>query len=330
MKNFLIKNICSLCVVILAGIFFFSAENSMAQVTLKPSIGLNSLPGDSTVICYIPTYIDPDGTFDTPGLHVGDTVPDFKLYTVDGDSMQISDLLKDGKPVLLVGGSYTCPIYRNHVGDINDIVTLFGNQIHVYVVYTVEAHPQSPELSPYSGTVWNPSQNKKDGIYYYEPVYYKDRKDVASIMISKTAVNAEVLLDGPCNLWWETYAYAPNPAFLISPNGTVYAKQGWFNGDGLTPMSDEITSLLSTLNVPYVEPTLSVNVSASSDQIIFNTQNLLSGTRYYIANSVGQTILVDDVPGDQWTVSTTGLASGIYIYDLRNSMQHVTGKIFVP
>ncbi|MFI5135359.1 MAG: hypothetical protein ACHQD9_05865, partial [Chitinophagales bacterium] len=129
------KNIFSICSTLQAALVLaFSNMNVQAQVALKPSIGLNSLPADSTPICYIPTYIDPDMTFETPGLHNGDTIPDFKLYTVDGDSMQISELLKDGKPVLLVGGSYTCPIYRNHVSDINDIVTLFGNQIHVYVV----------------------------------------------------------------------------------------------------------------------------------------------------------------------------------------------------
>jgi hypothetical protein len=310
--------------------FLFLQHATEAQAILKPSIGVESLPADSTPICYIPVYIDPDMTFESPGLHIGDTVPDFKLFTVEGDSVVLSKVLSDGKPVLLVGGSYTCPLYRNHVDDLNDIVTLFGDQIHTYVIYTVEAHPQAPEKSPYSGTVWNPNQNTKDNIFYSEPVYYKDRKDLASIMIANTKVSAETLLDGPCNLWWETFAYAPNPAFLIKPDGTIYEKQGWFNGDGKTPMADVITSLLNELNVPYIEPSLKVSVTVNGDNINFNTNNLLSGSVYSITNSIGQACVVGNVSNAQWSVSTQDLSSGIYLYQIINASQRITGKIYVP
>jgi len=269
-------------------------------------------------------------TFESPGLHIGDTVPDFKLFTVEGDSVVLSELLKDGKPVLLVGGSYTCPLYRNHVNDLNDIITLFGDQIHVFVIYTVEAHPQAPDKSPYSGTVWNPNQNTKNNIYYSQPVYYKDRKDLVSVMISNTKVTAETLLDGPCNLWWETFAYAPNPAFLIKPDGTIYEKQGWFNGDGKTPMTDVITSLLNQLNVPYIEPSLKVSVTVNNDNINFNTNNLLSGSVFSITNSIGQTCITGSVSNAQWSVSTRNMTSGIYLYQIINPSQRITGKIYVP
>lgn len=303
---------------------------SGAQAVLKPSIGVESLPEDNAPICFIPVYIDPDLTFESPGLHIGDTVPDFKLFTAEGDSVVLSQILNDDKPVLLIGGSYTCPLYRNHVDDINDIVTLFGDQIHTYVIYTVEAHPQAPEKSPYSGTVWNPNQNTKNNIYYSQPVFYKDRKDLASIMISNTKVKAETLLDGPCNLWWETFAYAPNPAFLIKPDGTIYEKQGWFNGEGKTPMADVIASLLNELNVPYIEPTLMVTVTVNGGNINFNTNNLLSGSAFSIMNSVGQICVTGEISNAQWSVSARNMTSGIYLYQIINSSQRITGKIYVP
>jgi hypothetical protein len=85
--------------------------------------------------------------FEAPGLHEGDTIPDFKLYTLDNDSVHIADLLADGKPVLLIGGSYTCPKYRNHLDEVNDLQAAYGNQVHIYIIYTVEAHPADPDIS---------------------------------------------------------------------------------------------------------------------------------------------------------------------------------------
>jgi hypothetical protein len=82
------------------------------------------------------------------------------------------------------------------------------------------------------------------GIIYHEPVIYADRKNTATDMLNTLDIPVPVLLDGPCNAWWQTFALAPNPAFLISPNGTIYKKQGWFD-NGLYAVSDAIDSLLA-------------------------------------------------------------------------------------
>src|SRR5688500_9836539 len=99
-------------------LLFFSSTLSIAQLNLLPSIGIGALPSDNDPVCYIPWYL---GSFHTSGLQAGDTAYDFTLYNLNGDSLNLKDALSKGRPVLLVNGSYTCPVYRRKVQDINDV-----------------------------------------------------------------------------------------------------------------------------------------------------------------------------------------------------------------
>src|SRR6187551_3614807 len=109
-----------------------------AQPVLKPSIGLNALPSDNDNICNEPLFL---GSFFSSGLQAGDTAYDFTLFDMNGDSLHLADLLNQGKPVLLVAGSYTCPVFRGKVDVINDVMSTYAGQLNAYVIYTLEAHP---------------------------------------------------------------------------------------------------------------------------------------------------------------------------------------------
>jgi hypothetical protein len=197
--------------------------STMAQ--LLPSIGLNSLPSDNDSICPIPVYA---GSFYTSGFEAGDPVPDFTLFDLNGDSVNLGAALQSGKPVLLIAGSYTCPVFRGKINDINIIDSLYGSLLNVYVVYTADAHP-IVDGSPYSGTVWVPSANFSEGVLYEQPKTYGERKELIDSMLLNYSINVPILIDGPCNEWWLNYGPAPNNAYLINTNGTVYTKQGWFD-----------------------------------------------------------------------------------------------------
>ncbi len=196
-----------------------------AQPILKPFIGVDSLPGDNVPICPIPLYL---GSFDNSGLKKGDTIPDFQLFSPDGSAFHISEKLALGKPVLLVNGSYTCPVFRGKVPALNQIVAAYSDQVTVCVIYTVEAHPDI-DISPYFGTVNTSAANINAGILYRQPTTYGERLAVVNDMLQAMSINAPVYVDGPCNLWWSVFGPAPNNAYLIDPNGIVVAKHGWFN-----------------------------------------------------------------------------------------------------
>ena len=196
-----------------------------AQPALKPHIGNYNAPAETDSICEIPVF---QGNFDQSGYGVGDTVADFTLFTMHGDSFRLSEALSNGKPVLLVNGNYTCPRYRDKHVDLEAMADFYGSDLSVYVVYTVEAHPIN-DPSPYSGTVWVTNENYKDNILFPQPKTYGERLGIATQMAAEMAITVPILIDGPCNPWWSHFGPAPNNAYLIEPNGTVAVKHAWFH-----------------------------------------------------------------------------------------------------
>jgi hypothetical protein len=198
--------------------------NVVAQPALKPHIGVDSPPHSSDPICDIPTYL---GNFVESGYSEGDTVADFTLYNAAGVEFNLSNILTEGKPVLLVAGNYTCWRFRDQIATINSIANYYANELSVFIVYGVEAHPHL-DVSPYSEYVWTGERNFIDGVLERQPTTYGERIEVIDEMLSNYGVLPEILIDGPCNSWWLNYGPAPVNAYLITPEGTVERKHEWF------------------------------------------------------------------------------------------------------
>ena len=200
-----------------------------AQVQLLPSIGIGSLPNDTDSVCPIVPRAQGNPWAQ---VHVGDTMADFTLWDINGDSVTLSEILNSGKRVLMVAGSYTCPIFRNHMSDLNAVAAQFGNQIECFAVYEVEAHPTG-SAQPSSGNL-NPSNPP-----YNQPNTYGERKSNLQDLLNgangppagnyiPVPVSVPIYIDGPCNEWWQYYN-GPNNAYLIDTNGVLFASHNWFN-----------------------------------------------------------------------------------------------------
>lgn len=205
--------------------FFFLNRQLIAQPSLLPSIGIGALPSDNDSVCYIPWYL---GSFYTSGLQAGDTAYDFTLYNLNGDSLNLATALNNSRPVLLIAASYTCPVYRDMVPVINDVVNTYAGLLDVYIIYTIEAHPDI-DTSVYFGYVHTGTPNIQAGILYRQPTTYGERKLVVTDMLDSMVTLAPVFIDGPCNNWWSTYGPAPNNSYLIDTNGIIFSKHGWFD-----------------------------------------------------------------------------------------------------
>ena len=226
--------------------FLFFSLAAKAQVLL-PGIGLDQLPSDADSICDIQVYIDPDGTYMSPAHQQGDTIPEFKLYDLSGDSLVLSEALS-ARPVLLVGGSYTCPVFRNKVQQINAVHNFYQGDVDVFVIYSVEAHP-IVDISPYFGFVNPGTANQDQGILYEQPKTYGERRQIVADMQNNMNILPPVYIDGPCNEYWLNYGLAPNNAYLIDTNGVVFSKHGWFNKPPHNIQND-IDSLLGNIILP--------------------------------------------------------------------------------
>ncbi len=308
--------------------FLCFSLSGYSQIVLKPSIGLNSRPNDGDPVCNIPTYIDPDNTYNTPGLQTGDTIPHFKLYKLNGDSVDILTELLDGKPILLVGANYTCPIYRTKVTDINNMLTQYGSAIKIFQVYIVEAHPNSPDPSPYSGTVWVTGQNQQAGILYNQPTTYLQRKNLVQTMVNNMTNNAPIIIDGPCNAWWTNFGTAPNSGFLLRPNGTIFVKHGWFHKTGVYNMYNDIDSLLNMLSIPPTGslPDFSVFPNPGNGHFMvelspgsFETAEVIDAT--------GKVILEEQINRDRFLFDLNSRAPGVYYVKLTGREGYRVKKI---
>ncbi|MBC8265899.1 MAG: redoxin domain-containing protein [Flavobacteriales bacterium] len=259
----------------------FTSSILIAQVQLLPSIGLSSQPQDADAVCTIVPR-----TQGNPWIpvNVGDTMADFTLWDINGNSVTLSNVLNSGKRVLMVAGSYTCPIFRNHMTELNQVAAQFGNDIECFVVYTVEAHPTG-SVMPSSGNV-NPTNPP-----YYQPTTYLERKNNVSDMLNgvgsgnyvPTPINVPVYIDGPCNEWWQYYD-GPNNAYLIDTNGVLFAYHSWFNNTN--PPSGPPTNIWCD-----IDSLLGVN-SANCTQV-----TSLAGT-FDFQLKVGQSASVSGNSGD--------------------------------
>jgi hypothetical protein len=207
---------------IIIWIFILLTKQNFSQ--LLPSIGLNFKPADNASICTEPYYL---GSFYSSGYQQGDTVNDFKLYDLNGDSLVLSQELSSGKPVLLIAGSLTCPVFRAKAATINKVASTYSNNIKVFVIYTLEAHPT--DTSVYFGYVNITSQNSSSGILFPQPINYGLRKKLVDTMSTWVTLNVPIFIDGPCNNWWKNFGPAPNNSYLIGTNGIVLNKHGWFH-----------------------------------------------------------------------------------------------------
>jgi hypothetical protein len=206
-------------------LFLFVANIGFAQPVLGPAINDGSLPDDDGLICDIPLELD---ILEVDGPQETDLVKDFTLYDTEGNMMHLQDEMADGKPVLLIGASYSCMVFRTKVDLINSIYALLSDSYHIYIVYTVEAHPYG-DISPYYGIEATGEENFAADILIPQSDTYGERKSYATEMKTELEILPPVLIDGLCNEWWQEYGSSPNNAFVIDTDGLVYDKQIWLD-----------------------------------------------------------------------------------------------------
>ncbi len=73
---------------------------------------------------------------------VGDDAPDFTLSTFDSQhTITLSNALKQGGPVALIFGSFTCGFFRAHGLGMEQVYQKYKDRVQFYSVYIREAHP---------------------------------------------------------------------------------------------------------------------------------------------------------------------------------------------
>ena len=151
---------------------------------------------------------------------VGENAPDFELEllrtAVDGtETIRLSDLYD--KPVALIFGNYSCPIFRGKFADINAVYEQYSQRINFLMVYTQEVHTDD---------AWQVKSNMQCGITYCQPTKLNERIDIADRCATDLSVRIPTVVDGMDNQVDYRYGGTANRLYLIDTDGVVIFRTG--------------------------------------------------------------------------------------------------------
>jgi hypothetical protein len=158
---------------------------------------------------------------------VGERAPLFALRDLQGIEIRL-DQFRGKRPVVLVTGSYSCPIYRQRLPALDRLYEKYRDRAAFFILYTVEAHPLG-SASPYADREWVTEENRRERILVVQPSSYEERVRLALECQRRLGSRLPVLVDGMNNAAWAQYGKAPNAAYLIDSQGEVQVRQGWFD-----------------------------------------------------------------------------------------------------
>jgi hypothetical protein len=168
-------------------------------------------------------------------LHAGDRAVDFTLDDVAGRPVRLGALLEE-RPVLLVQGSHTCPVFQERLPGLRATAERYEGQIHALVVYNIEAHPKA-EPSPYRGVPTEHEYSDRG-----QPRSYAERAaNARTVDAGKARVLVDALDGRASNPVWCTYGTCPACAWLIRQDGVIETLHDWYDP---TSMDASIAALL--------------------------------------------------------------------------------------
>jgi hypothetical protein len=127
-----------------------------------------------------------------------------------GERVSLADY--SGRPLALLFGNYTCPIYRGQTERFNEIYNELHDRLDFLLVYNSEAHPEDG---------WQVKINHTHNIVYDQPTRIEDRAAIAAVCIAARATTMPVVIDDMDNTVNKLYSGSPERLYLIDADGVV-------------------------------------------------------------------------------------------------------------
>jgi hypothetical protein len=132
------------------------------------------------------------------GPHLGETAPDFALRDTEGKEWRLTEL--QGRPVVLIIGSGTCPMTQGNLPGLQELHHEYGERCTWLMLYVREAHP-GEKMSAH-----------KD---------YEQKRAQAAHFRNETDTRWPILVDDLDGSAHKAYGLLPNSTFLIDADGKV-------------------------------------------------------------------------------------------------------------
>jgi len=189
------------------------------------------------------------------GIQTGQTIDDdIVLYVLDGEKITLGELLGDAS-TLFVTGSMTCPVAQRSCPRLDTLEEL-DSQVDVFVLYTLEAHPEDNEHGVYGPSGGSGASAGRSGFgsgrsrdprgvvgSRQQPETLDERLTLArEFQQSVVGDEVQVVVDGMNDELWSALGGGPNLAVLFDAEGGVLFKQGWFDIEALKTELEKSTS----------------------------------------------------------------------------------------
>ncbi len=152
---------------------------------------------------------------DDGSLQVGDMAPDFALGTADGESTVSLSSFRDQRPVVLLFGSYSCPMFRRQFGGLKQIHEQYKDRAEFLMVYIQEAHPSD-------GITLR--ENHYEGIRIAQHQTLDERRQAAATCAAALDGALSVLVDTMDNGLRKEYAAWPARVYVVGEDGRIAYK----------------------------------------------------------------------------------------------------------
>jgi len=168
------------------------------------------------------------GYFEGRGVALGDTVPALNVRHLDGSPAKLSDSWRD-RPALVVTGSLTCGVTRERMDQFNALARRFQGRVNIVLLYTLEAMPSdSPAPGP-AGEALAERPGAGETPARPQPKTLDQRITLATELRDTYGVESTIVIDDMDNAGWSAFGHAPAMAALVTPDGKIAVKQGWFD-----------------------------------------------------------------------------------------------------
>jgi hypothetical protein len=147
---------------------------------------------------------------------VGSPAPAFSAESLAANGAQTGEFVSladfAGRPLALIFGSYTCPVYRGQIKRFNEIYAQLNKRLAFLLIYISEAHPEDG---------WQVGINHMQGVIYDQPLDSVTRAAIAADCITETKIRIPVAIDNMENTISCAYSASPERLYLIDGDGIV-------------------------------------------------------------------------------------------------------------
>ncbi len=166
---------------------------------------------------------------------VGSPVPDVKIAELNGRTFVPANY--KGHVLVLEFGSLSCPVFRDHVQEMEKLKSAEGPRAFFLLVYTREAFPAGDK---------DVQRNKDQNISVPDAKTLEERKTQAEQTQQSLQITMATAVDSMDDAVSKAFGTFPNGSVVIGKDGNIAALEHWTNADSLRRAIDQANQASAT------------------------------------------------------------------------------------